>query len=65
MFGPKIKLDRALYERAVYVAEIAGYATVDEFVAHLLERELEALEVSDGEEPAEKLAERLKGLGYL
>ena len=26
--GPKIKLDRAVYERAKQVADIAGYATV-------------------------------------
>lgn len=65
MFGPRIKLDKALYERASHIARIAGYATVDEFVSHVLERELEALESVDDKESAEKIAERMRGLGYL
>lgn len=65
MFGPKIKLDKALYERAKYVSEVAGYSSVDEFVAHVLERELKAVE-GDEETPDDaQVLERLKGLGYL
>lgn len=64
MFGPKIKLDKSLYERARNVSEIAGYASVDEFVAHVLERELKSIE-GDADESEEKVLDRLKGLGYL
>lgn len=64
MFGPKIKVDKSLYERAREVARIAGYSTVDEFVGHILERELQAIE-GEGDESEAEIAERLKGLGYL
>ena len=42
--GPKIKLDKDVYERAKKVADIAGYATVEEFVSHIVERELQNFE---------------------
>lgn len=62
MFGPKIKLDRNLYEKVKKYAEIAGYSSVDEFVTHALEKELARLEDADSEEEIKK---RLKGLGYI
>ncbi len=65
MFGPKIKLDKALYERAKHVSEVAGYSSVDEFVAHVLERELKAVEGDDETPDDAQVLERLKGLGYL
>ncbi len=64
MFGPKIKLDRSLYDRAAKVSQIAGYASVDEFVAHVLERELDAID-GDEDKSDEEVVDRLKGLGYL
>lgn len=64
MFGPKIKLDKALYERAKHVSEVAGYSSVDEFVAHVLERELDTVAGEDDPDDEEVL-KRLKGLGYL
>lgn len=68
MFAPRIKLDKELYERVCRVAEVAGYSSADEFIHHLLEKELDRLEGDlGGDEPQErqKLVERLKGLGYL
>ena len=62
MFGPKVKLDKALYDRARSASQIAGYASVDEFVAHVLEKELSHLEGADSEDEIRK---RLQGLGYL
>ena len=41
---PKIKLDAHLYDRAKKVAGIVGYSGVDEFIIHLLEKELSQLE---------------------
>jgi len=64
---PKIKLEDVLYDRARKVSETAGYSSVDEFVAHVLEKELRNLTGGGdpSEEDDEKLRERLKGLGYI
>ena len=40
MFGGstvKVKLDRDLYDRLRKVADVAGYATTEEFITHVLE----------------------------
>lgn len=64
MFGKKgIVLDPALLERARRAAAEAGYASVDEYVAHLVERDL-----SRGEAPgadADDIKKKLEGLGYI
>lgn len=62
MFGPKVKLDKGLYERVRKYAGMAGYSSVDEFVAHALEKELAKLEDAGSEEEIKK---RLRGLGYI
>ena len=62
MFGPKIKLEKALYDRAKKCAELAGYSSVDEFIVHLIEKELAQLEGADSDE---EIKDRLKGLGYI
>lgn len=58
----KIKIDNDLHERVAEMAKRAGYASTDEFVAHVLEREVAALEGADTDEQVE---ERLRGLGYI
>jgi len=60
--GPKIKLDRDVYERAKQVADIAGYATVEEFVTHIVERELQNFDDAQSDEDIKK---KLHGLGYI
>lgn len=62
MFGSGIKLDKALLARVKRYADLAGYSSVDEFVAHVLEKELAKFEGSDSEEDIKK---KLKGLGYI
>jgi hypothetical protein len=63
MFGSnKIKLDPALLEKVRKYSELAGYSSVEEFVAHVLEREIAVLEESDSDEDIKK---RLQGLGYI
>ncbi len=62
MFGPKIKVDKDLYERVKQCAEAAGYSSVDEFIRHTLEKAVAAIEEGDSEEEVKK---RLQGLGYL
>jgi hypothetical protein len=58
----KIKLDSNLVERAKTAAEAAGYSSVEEFITHLVEKELARSESDDAEG---KVADRLRGLGYL
>jgi hypothetical protein len=62
VFGPKVKLTKELYEKAKEKAELAGYSSVDEFVAHVLEKEISG-SGSHGDD--EGVKERLKGLGYI
>ena len=62
----KIKLSSDLLDRARVAAETAGYSAVEEFVTHVLERELSKVEdaVRDSADE-EALKERLRGLGYI
>ena len=46
MGGSKIKLDKELYERLKKAADVGGYSSVDEFVVHVLEKEL--AQIDDG-----------------
>jgi hypothetical protein len=62
MFGSGIKLDKALLVRVKRCADAAGYSSVDEFVAHVLEKEIASIEQSDSEADIKK---KLKGLGYI
>ncbi len=62
MFGPRIKLDRALFEKVKKYSELAGYSSLEEFVTHALEKELAKLEDASSEE---EIKNRLKGLGYI
>ncbi len=60
--GSKIRLDKELLERLKKAAELAGYATVEEFVVHVLEKELGHIEDAGSDEEIKK---RLEGLGYI
>lgn len=62
MFGGNVKLDKDLLARVKKYADIAGYSSVEEFIAHALEKELAKLEDAGSEEEIKK---RLKGLGYI
>ena len=43
-------------------ADLAGYSSVEEFITHVLEKEIAHLEEAASEEEIKK---RLKGLGYI
>jgi metal-responsive CopG/Arc/MetJ family transcriptional regulator len=62
--GPKVKLEKELYEKLKKFAEVAGYSSLDEFVNHILERELQAMDTGGDQDP-EKMREKLRGLGYI
>ena len=57
-----VKLDKDLVARLAKVADVAGYATVEEFVAHILEKEM--LHFEDGKSD-DDIRNKLKGLGYI
>ena len=58
----KIKIDAQLFARIKKLSTEAGYASPEEFIVYVLEKELTALESSGTDE---RVTERLKGLGYL
>ena len=58
----KIKIDDALYERVKKVAQLAGYAAPEEFIVHVIEKELSVLESASSDA---EVTERLRGLGYI
>jgi len=62
MFKNNIKLKKELAQRAARIADSAGYSSLDEFVEHILEKELARFEGADSDE---EIAKKLKGLGYL
>jgi len=60
--GPAFKLKKELWNRVKKVADAAGYSSPEEFVAHVVEKELAKLEDAQTDED---IVNRLKGLGYI
>ena len=59
----KIKIDSGLLDRVKEVSEVAGYSSVEEFITHMIEKELSQLESAEDEEQlAEQLVEQLAEL---
>ncbi len=58
----KIKIDSNLLVRMKKATETAGYSSVEEFVTHIIEKELAKYET---EQANEKVADQLRGLGYI
>jgi hypothetical protein len=58
----KVNVDSALFDRAKQAAETAGYSSLDEFVAHCIENEIQKLKVEEAES---KVGDQLRGLGYI
>ncbi|HEY7615610.1 MAG TPA: hypothetical protein VH744_02310 [Terriglobales bacterium] len=68
MFGSyKVKIEGELLERVQKCTEAAGYASIDEFVTHMLEKETSKILGPDqGSSPSqEAVKKRLRGLGYI
>ena len=60
--GNKIKLDADLIDRIKKIAEVAGYASHEEFIVHIIEKELAQFE---GDTSDADITEKLRGLGYI
>ena len=57
-----VKLEKALAERARAAAAKAGYSSLEEFLEHVIEKDLASLEEAEAKE---EVVKQLKGLGYL
>ena len=62
MFGGNVKIEKATLDKAKRFAKIAGYSTVEEFIQHVLEKEMSQVDETASEEEIKK---RLQGLGYI
>ena len=56
------KFSSDLWQRIQKCADQAGYSSPEEFVQHVIDKELARLEEGD---PSEEVERRLRGLGYL
>lgn len=61
--GSKIKIDKDLLAKVNKYSGIAGYSSPEEFVHHVLEREISKFE-KDGDSE-EEIRKRMQGLGYI
>lgn len=64
----KVKLEGELLKKAEACAEASGYASVDEFVLHTIEKEIKRLmppEQGGDAASKEKVTKHLQGLGYI
>lgn len=61
--GNKIKIDKDLLAKVERAARIAGYSSTEEFVQHVLEREISKFE--EGGDSEEEIRKRMQGLGYI
>ena len=67
MFANRVKIEDGLYARVRKCAELAGYSSADEFIQHVLEKEITRILGSDsgGGDTPEEVKKRLQGLGYI
>lgn len=62
MFRPTVKLSNELWQKIQRYAKAAGYSSPQEFIEHILEKELAKLEEAESNE---EIVKKLKGLGYI
>lgn len=62
--GAKIKIEKNLMERIRAVAEKEGYSSPEEFIVHVLEKEVSSHEKGDDVDE-EEMKKKLQGLGYI
>mgnify|MGYP000903459683 CR=1 FL=1 len=58
----KVNISPELYERVKAAVAKVGYSSVDEFIVHAIENELNRLGVEEAEQ---QVADQLRGLGYI
>jgi len=60
----KLKFDNATIERIRKISELGGYSSPEEFLIHVIERELDLLD-PDQMESEEEIRKKMEGLGYI
>jgi hypothetical protein len=60
----KLKLDSVTIERIRRVSETGGYSSPEEFILHIIDRELDTLD-QDSRESEEEIRRKMEGLGYI
>jgi hypothetical protein len=67
MFGShKVKIEGELLEKVKQCSDVAGYESVDEFVIHMLEKEIKKImPPEESNTSKEDVQKRLRGLGYI
>ncbi len=67
MFGSyKVKIEGELLEKVKQCTEAAGYESIDEFVNHVLEKEIKKImPPEESNTSKEDVQKRLRGLGYI
>ena len=68
MFGShKVKIEGELLDKVKQCVDASGYESVDAFVLHVLEKEVDRILSPDGEDAVSReiVKKRLQGLGYL
>ena len=58
----KMKLDSDIFDKLKNLSSQAGYSSPEEFVQHLIEKEITVLDEAGSDE---ELKSRLQGLGYI
>ena len=58
----KVKIDSNLFARVQKACEVAGYSCVEEFINHIVEKEIDKYETAQADEETQK---QLRGLGYI
>jgi metal-responsive CopG/Arc/MetJ family transcriptional regulator len=62
MAGTTIKLNKDLWAKVKRISDAAGYSEPQEFIEHVLDKEIAKL---DEAQSNEEIVRKLKGLGYL
>jgi hypothetical protein len=62
MPGSSVKLNKDLWLKVKRVSDAAGYSSPQEFIEHVLDREISKLDEAQSDE---EIVLKLKGLGYL
>lgn len=68
MFGShKVKIEGDLLDKVKKCADVCGYSSIDEFVVHALEKEVNRVlpPGEGGSTSREVMRKRLQGLGYI
>ncbi len=62
MLKPTVTLKSTTWSKVKKVAAAGGYSSPEEFVEHVIEKELARMDDAESEE---EIARKLKGLGYI